>query len=113
MCACSGGWGCGSSVGSLVGGNCNAYDREKLAMAKQASIVKRLDTCVDKGNKPAPAEVYLQVACAVIADIGQLGKGDHQGDERRARQIRKAAKAIYKEVSEEMDVLSGLAAKAN
>lgn len=57
--------------------------------------------------KQTPAEVYLQVACAVARGLSdKVGKGDHQADARVARQIRAAAKAIHKEIAEEMVLLS-------
>lgn len=57
--------------------------------------------------KRTPAEVYLEIACAVTQRSGHrnIGQGDHTGDQKAARNIREAAKAIYVEVAEEMDIL--------
>lgn len=63
-------------------------------------------------TKQTPAEIYKDIACAVIVsglghpDRWRIGQGDQAADEHAARQIRAAAKTIYKEVSEEMVLLS-------
>lgn len=57
--------------------------------------------------KQTPAEVYLQVACAVIAstDRRYLGHGDVVADVREAEYVRAAAKAMYEEIIDEMNIL--------
>ena len=55
---------------------------------------------------------FLMVACAVIvAKLGlptyqNVGRGDTSSDERAGRHIRAAARTIYAEIAEEMEVIA-------
>ena len=58
--------------------------------------------------KQTPAEIFKDVACAVIQrGLAPIGHGDIVSDQREARYVRAAAKAMYDEIIDEMNVLDG------
>lgn len=60
--------------------------------------------------KHTPAEIYKDVACAVIARLSSLGdekigRGDAAADQREAAHVRATARMFYDEIAEEMELL--------